>query len=688
MRLPQKNRVILSLSLLLALGAAYGQEKPGVRVLTKSTEAGVVVRWAPSTPVAWQLGNDYGYTVTRYTLADTDSLAFTEKKVLTPNGLTILPELDWESVAKQDKWGAIAAQAIYGDDFVMTTPTEGPASFANEAAELENRFSFSLVAADVSAPVADAMALRWVDKQAVRGVTYVYRVELNGEHQHYPVEKGSSKITFTEPQPLPRPQEVDVTFGDRSVSLSWNTFYLQRTYTSYLIERSDDDGKTFFLPNELQFFTLRKEGSGPLQKMYYLDSIPNNGIVYHYRVKGITPFGEVGPPSDPVQGQGAADLGDAVPVVRETVVLEDGTVDINWEFTTGGVPRIEKFSVSRAPKAGGPYTEISTAIAPDSMGYRDVDPMSVNYYVVKAFGKNGEVRKSFPVMVQLEDSIPPAPPQGLAGTMDKNGIVSIRWAANKEPDLHGYRVFRSNSTQEEYVQRSQETILTPAFRDSINIHTLTEEVVYTVTAQDRRYNKSAYARPLVLKRPDIVPPVKPVLKRLTPLAGSIHIEWYASSSDDLAFYKLFRKKSSTNIWKEFVISKDSTAFTDQLSETGHRYDYSLMAVDDDQLASEAEQFSGSPLGAGLPAVVDARSRIDREKGSIQLSWGYGMEFTEMIIYRKENDGPLRRYARLQAGEERFTDHDLKVGASYGYRIKVIDASGEESPLSEEIKVVY
>ena len=678
---------IAALTLTTAL-AANGQEKAAIKVITTSVNDGVIIRWAPTTPVAWQLANDYGYTLTRYTLNPSDSLGYSEKVSLTPSGLYVLPETDWEGVANRDKWAAIAAQAIYGEDFVLADPGEGATSFVNAAAEQENRFSFALLAADVSAPTAEAMALRWVDKTAVKGITYVYRVELNKQLENYKVERGSSRITYTEPKPLPKPSEVEATFGDRSVSISWNTFYLDGIYSSYVVERSDDGGKTFRLTDDLQFFSLKKEGSGPLEKMYYMDSIPDNSITYQYRVIGITPFGEKGPPSIPVAGQGYVSLGDAIPVIAETVVMKDGTVNITWKFAQDLIGQVKHFTVDRGPKAGGPFQQVSGEIPPTEMRFQHSQPMQVNYYIIKAYGKHGEVRHSFPAMVQLEDSIPPAIPAGLKGKVDNKGIVTISWDANKEEDLYGYRVFRSNALKEEYIQVTEEALTSTGFTDSVNLKTLTEEVIYTVTAQDRRYNQSDYAKPLVLKRPDIVPPDQPVLKSVTPGEGTVFIDWYPASATDIAGYKLFRKKAGSTIWKEFLLPKDSTSFMDQLADTGSRYNYSLMAVDDDNLASEATQFSAQPLAKPLPAISKISHQVDREKKQIDLSWKYPTHYEEVIVYRSENNGPLRQYARVDNGEKTFTDRQLKVGGIYKYRFKVIDKNGEESPVSDEIEIQY
>ncbi len=63
-----KKFLIISLVyMLFASGAVYSQ-KNGVVLLCSPRKDSVLLRWAPTNQKVWKVGNQYGYTVLRYTI--------------------------------------------------------------------------------------------------------------------------------------------------------------------------------------------------------------------------------------------------------------------------------------------------------------------------------------------------------------------------------------------------------------------------------------------------------------------------------------------------------------------------------------------------------------------------------------------------------------------------------------------
>ncbi|MFM7853901.1 MAG: hypothetical protein ACKO96_18755, partial [Flammeovirgaceae bacterium] len=151
--------------------------QPSIKVIVRSFEDSIILRWAPNTPFAWQLLNQYGYRIERYTVVR-DSVVLKDKpqKILM-NGLKPFELTRWEPYAKKDNMVAIAAQAIYGKSFtVSNNKSMSMGDVINLSREQESRFSFALFACDVSTAAATLSGLRWVDKDVKKNEKYLYRV--------------------------------------------------------------------------------------------------------------------------------------------------------------------------------------------------------------------------------------------------------------------------------------------------------------------------------------------------------------------------------------------------------------------------------------------------------------------------------------------------------------------------------
>jgi hypothetical protein len=113
--------------------------------------------------------------------------------------------------------------------------------------------------------------------------------------------------------------------------------------------------------------------------------------------------------------------------------------------------------------------------------------------VVSAGGNLLESGDSAPAVVTPKDTFPPAAPQGLvvAALPGENGtaVVDLSWAIGTEPDLAGYRVYRSEQEGVRGQLMTPELLPTPAYRDTGLPSG--KRYWYTVTAVDRAGNESA-----------------------------------------------------------------------------------------------------------------------------------------------------------------------------------------------------
>jgi hypothetical protein len=117
------------------------------------------------------------------------------------------------------------------------------------------------------------------------------------------------------------------------------------------------------------------------------------------------------------------------------------------------------------------------------------------------------------------DTTPPAVPRGML-TIGRDKTVSLQWASNSEPDLAGYKLYRSATALTGYQPLA--TSETSSYVDSQELTNL-QHYYYRVSAFDKVGNESAQSEAIVGV------PVKP---GPTPVGGpiSLNTTWYAGAS--------------------------------------------------------------------------------------------------------------------------------------------------------------
>jgi hypothetical protein len=116
------------------------------------------------------------------------------------------------------------------------------------------------------------------------------------------------------------------------------------------------------------------------------------------------------------------------------------------------------------------------------------------------------------------DTTPPTIPQGLQGK-GSQGSAILAWKANRDPDLAGYRLYRSSTPLSGY-SRVTETEFERAEERGLQNDT---QYFYRLTAVDRAGNESV---------PSAAISITPVAPGPTPVAGEIRgeVTWYAAAS--------------------------------------------------------------------------------------------------------------------------------------------------------------
>lgn len=663
------------LFLLFLLSSIGYSQKNDVQVMitARAQKDKILLRWAINSPIEWQKANKKGYLITRTTLIkDGNVIKNPEKVVLTPKPL--VPEnLDsWIDYVQKDNNAAIVAQAIYGESFEISGAKEGELSrIVNMVDELNQRYSFGLYAADMNFEAALKAGWGFVDKDVKENEVYAYQISVYDTPK---VNSSSYMIGLRDYSALPAPTDFISVPDDKQVMLSWDYETFKHIYTSFIVEKSAD-GVNFKSISNTPLVNLNDKDDHPSKRMYYVDTLSVNDKMYHYRLYGITSFGEKGEVSKPITATGVSAI---VTGARLTDyhILNSNEVNLEWDFPAASEVFIKGYEINLADNDRGPYSVVLKDIPPSQRKLNFKDGLfPSNYFTVTVVGKNNQRLTSQSMLVQPVDSIAPLKPVGLEGVIDSLGVVQLKWKPNIEKDLRGYRILKANNIDEEFVDIYHQSYVGTTYKDNVSLTMTNRKVYYRIAAEDMRFNISEVSDILVLDKPDKIPPAAPIFKDYDNKDGKVYLKWIRSYSDDVVGYSLRRREQGVDKWEEIKQINDTIQeFVDDRVENKKTYQYAILAKDKANLWSSLDHSTITVTVldfSPLKVIGFLQGVADRVNKKIVLSWNYNKYKDQVLgvsVYKNEKGSAPTLWKELNATVTSLEDQALKINVEYEYHL--------------------
>ena len=237
------------------------------------------------------------------------------------------------------------------------------------------------------------------------------------------------------------------------------------------------------------------------------------------------------------------------------------------------------------------------------------------------------------------------------------------------------------------------------FYDTIALTALDEYIYYMILAEDVNYNRSEPSAILRLKRPDNVPPIKPLLKKPMIETDGLKLTWQPSTSEDCVGYEIYRRLFNNEEEWALVAEIDTMIkeWVDEDTKFEQMYQYTMRAIDDANLYSDYcfPQRHKRSFTGDLLLIENLQAIYNAETKQIDLTW----EYTEpadtpesvgnfsFYILKSYGAEPVEMYLELE-GNDLFTqDVEIAKDAIHNYAVMVIYDNGLSGKMSEVVSLV-
>jgi uncharacterized protein len=664
-----------------------------IRVLARPAEDSIVLRWAPTTPHGWRIGNRVGYLIERKTSGG-------ESVRLTPQPIVPWEVEPWGEWMQKDSTNAfigIAVYALYADTTLMgLADSLGQDTVGTNAERNANLFGYALFAADNEADIAAALGLRFVDRTVKRDVRYTYTITL-ARPQAYRVDPGTVEAATGTTAAGPAPQHLTANGGDGKIQLRWEPAP-RIAYSAYNVFRSENRGRSYVKLNATPIAIVIPTDRDVPALGVFLDTTIVNYRMYRYHVKGIDAFGESGEAAE-IETFGRDLTPPPQPRVTNAEQVGAAKLRMRWEMSESPGD-LAGFNVMRSAYADSGYKKLNKRLLAPAV-HEFVDEKAIDrepYYVISALDTAGNSALSYPLYGMLIDTVPPAIPTGLRGSVDSLGHVTLRWNRNREANILGYRVLRANAPDHEFTQLMGNVYRDTIFVDSIDVGTLTRYVYYRIAAVNARFGHSAMSAPIALRRQSRNLPTAPVFTDVVAGDRSVELHWAVNSEDKLRSIVLFRRNGSPERaalgrWDTLAaLPRSARSFVDRRVVQKMTYEYQVAVVDSSSQSIHAElAVQARPFDTGVRSAVRKVTAVfAKETNSIRLDWTYEAGEADklfFVIYRSVDGGEYISLKSVEGSLRTFADRALIGDGTYRYRLQAATQGGAESPLSDVVSIL-
>ena len=552
------------------------------------------------------------------------------------------------------EYGRMGERAHFGLNLRMIRIPEGDTVWSMSCSTRGKRREMEKIAREGIESIIRTLILRWQSEEDIIawGIK-LQPLEASGEYRH---------ITLRVPE------------------------YPDTEIKEYIVSRSTSESGPY---KEIKRLSMKRRAS-----LTFKDDSVQADLTYFYRYRALTEKGFISPFSEAIEA--SLSIVPATP----TGLLASGEkireISLTWEKSPDR--EVAGYKIYRSQYPDRDYKLVASVKNTDKTQYVDKgsseNPLgdAIQYfYRITAYypsGKESKISKTASATTKGKPSIP----RGLMAKSDVIREIPLSWIPNPEPEVKGYRVYRSSSKDGPYsligkVGGRDKT----SFVDSKGLRDKTE-YHYQITAINVADVEGDPTAPISATTRGI--PLPPQgLKAQGGMVKSILIEWNHPPDPEVRGYIIYRSQSPEGTFVEIqkMRGRDKSSFLDRAPlkkrlTDGTTYYYRMRSYNKVDVLSEESEIVFAQTKKVPQAPLGLRA-LGGQARRISLSWNTNPEkdIKRYVIYRGDEAG--KRYEKITAelGDKTdFIDTKLAHGTTYYYRMRAIDVDGLESELSDTV----
>ncbi|MGN0232315.1 MAG: hypothetical protein ACI4A8_08930 [Muribaculaceae bacterium] len=691
---PDKNDMIVEIK---AMARTYGDS--------------IVLRWGVNSFPEWLYLSTRGYRIMRYDSKkapfDFDTIADCIKPLSLEQFKLRYPDTN-------DSLAYIAMGSLYGtgdlDPENIGYEPGSIGSFAEIEQDQKNRLIGAYMASEWRPDLAEALGLRFVDRNVKKDEVYSYFI--------FPRVPDTTGRLFIAPAALEyvkntrrkgKPYNVSLTAEINEhckVTLAWNdttngTFEVyRRPYGSKEWTKLTD--RPYAPPLNMEF---EKQG------IIYSHESDRLGT-FEYAVQAHDAFGELTEMSEPVKVVFRDLMPPSAPEITLIEIDRPGkqlwdsiyaTIHFHKDSMEADFVRLVPLYHSNRDSLKQWRLLSNEYIAPTDTTVRvDVTHLSTGWITIAAVDTAENMGYGIPRYLRIAQTKPPVAPTHIRAIPSLNGSIAILWDMPDSANIKHYDVFFANSLEHSFARANNRHLHTRSFTDTVATDLNERYIYYTVQAFDWDDNPGEYSDTIAVLRPNPSIPSKAHLDSAWVDNRMIHTRWVGAGDAVISHYNVYRRSEGAERWGLLCsFNADSVAANNHMmtihdtpgGRRGDRFEYAVETVSFWGATSGLTPIYSAKLNIGVAVempikLFGAYNEADRQT---RLAW----EITNVPIdvpyyiclYRKSHGSQRFKYiTNIPSDKKFYIDHSVQPGETAEYYIMLRFDDGRESPRSETVTV--